>query len=221
MPVYQYQGYRNDGGAATGIIDAENVKVARLKLRKEGVYPTDVVEQGQAPGRSREKTHSRGERSIGRSVTLSVNRPGADDKAVCHAARGRAPIGRSPRRLGGPSREETHQGSPRRYPGTNPRRQGIECRLGDIREGLFSHLCPYGTSRRGQWRAGSDLVSACRVLGKTTRPEEQGHQCDALPPHHARDRVDHPLFSHYLCRPQDYARLRATETSTAHGRPSP
>src|SRR6185437_14763278 len=71
MPVYQYQGYRNDGGAATGIIDAENVKVARLKLRKEGVYPTDVVEQGQAPGRSREKTTGRTERSIGRSATLS------------------------------------------------------------------------------------------------------------------------------------------------------
>ncbi|HEU5407305.1 MAG TPA: type II secretion system inner membrane protein GspF [Nitrospira sp.] len=71
MPVYQYQGYRNDGGAATGIIDAENVKVARLKLRKEGVYPTDVVEQGQAPGRSREKTTGRTERSVGRSATLS------------------------------------------------------------------------------------------------------------------------------------------------------
>ncbi|NGZ08409.1 MAG: type II secretion system protein GspF [Nitrospira sp. LK70] len=72
MPVYQYQGYRSDGGAATGIIDAENVKVARLKLRKEGVYPTDVIEQGQAPGRSRDKTHSRTERSIGRSATLTA-----------------------------------------------------------------------------------------------------------------------------------------------------
>lgn len=71
MPVYQYHGYRNDGGAATGIIDAENVKVARLKLRKEGVYPTDVVEQGHAPSRSQEKTHSRTERSIGRSTTLT------------------------------------------------------------------------------------------------------------------------------------------------------
>ncbi len=71
MPVYQYQGYRNDGGAAAGIIDAENVKVARLKLRKEGVYPTNVVEQGQAPSRSQEKTDSRIERSIGRSATLS------------------------------------------------------------------------------------------------------------------------------------------------------
>ncbi|MDF0666478.1 MAG: type II secretion system inner membrane protein GspF [Nitrospira sp.] len=73
MPVYQYQGYRSDGGAATGIIDAENVKVARLKLRKEGVYPTDVVEQGQAPSRSRDKTHSRTERSLGRSATLTAN----------------------------------------------------------------------------------------------------------------------------------------------------
>lgn len=71
MPVYQYQGYRTDGGAATGIIDAENVKVARLKLRKEGVYPTNVVEQGHAPSRSQENPIGRAERSIGRSATLS------------------------------------------------------------------------------------------------------------------------------------------------------
>ncbi len=71
MPVYQYQGYRNDGGTTTGIIDAENPKVARLKLRKEGVYPTDVVEQGQAPIQSKEQTRGRTERSIGRSATLA------------------------------------------------------------------------------------------------------------------------------------------------------
>ncbi len=70
MPVYQYQGYRNDGGTTTGIIDAENAKVARLKLRKEGVYPTDVVEQGQASTHSQEHTRGRTDRSIGRSVTL-------------------------------------------------------------------------------------------------------------------------------------------------------
>jgi general secretion pathway protein F len=54
MPVYQYRGYRTDGGAATGIVDAENVKVARLKLRKEGVFPTDVVEQGQRGAKPQE-----------------------------------------------------------------------------------------------------------------------------------------------------------------------
>ncbi|MBH0200580.1 MAG: type II secretion system inner membrane protein GspF [Nitrospira sp.] len=56
MPVYQYRGYRNDGGSATGIIDAENAKVARLKLRKDGVFPTDVIEQGAA---ARPQDHSR------------------------------------------------------------------------------------------------------------------------------------------------------------------
>ena len=27
MPVYHYKGYRNDGGAATGIIDAESPRL--------------------------------------------------------------------------------------------------------------------------------------------------------------------------------------------------
>jgi general secretion pathway protein F len=73
MPVYQYQGYRSDGGSATGIIDAENVKVARLKLRKEGVYPTDVVEQGQLSARSHGKTRSDTGRPTRRSSVLSAS----------------------------------------------------------------------------------------------------------------------------------------------------
>ncbi|HEY6086018.1 MAG TPA: type II secretion system inner membrane protein GspF [Nitrospira sp.] len=48
MPVYQYRGYKTDGGTATGIIDAESPKVARLKLRKDGVFPTEMAEQGTA-----------------------------------------------------------------------------------------------------------------------------------------------------------------------------
>jgi general secretion pathway protein F len=73
MPVYQYHGYRNDGGAATGIIDAENVKVARLKLRKDGVFPTDVVEQGQTSVRHPEGSRIRATHTIGRSSTLNSN----------------------------------------------------------------------------------------------------------------------------------------------------
>lgn len=46
MPVYQYRGYKSSGASATGIVDAESPKVARLKLRKEGVFPTDLKEQG-------------------------------------------------------------------------------------------------------------------------------------------------------------------------------
>lgn len=73
MPVYQYRGYRNDGGSAAGIVDAENVKVARLKLRKEGVFPTDVVEQGQPSARQQEGGQTRATHRAGRSATLSAH----------------------------------------------------------------------------------------------------------------------------------------------------
>lgn len=46
MPLYQYKGLKTDGMAASGMIDAESPKSARLKLRKTGVYPTEVIEQG-------------------------------------------------------------------------------------------------------------------------------------------------------------------------------
>ncbi len=72
MPVYQYKGYRNDGGAATGIIDAESPKVARVKLRKVGVFPTDMVEQGLATTTSSTNTSGRTTPGIGRSPALST-----------------------------------------------------------------------------------------------------------------------------------------------------
>jgi len=71
MPVYHYRGYRNDGGAAAGIIDAENAKVARLKLRKDGVFPTDVVEQGQSSARRQDGSRVKTAYQPGRSATLT------------------------------------------------------------------------------------------------------------------------------------------------------
>jgi len=72
MPVYHYKGYRNDGGAATGIIDAESPKVARVKLRKVGVFPTDMVEQGSATAGSTTGSPGRSSAGIGRSPALST-----------------------------------------------------------------------------------------------------------------------------------------------------
>ncbi len=72
MPVYHYKGYRNDGGAATGIIDAESPKVARVKLRKVGVFPTDMVEQGSATAGSTTGIPGRSSAGIGRSPALST-----------------------------------------------------------------------------------------------------------------------------------------------------
>jgi general secretion pathway protein F len=72
MPVYQYKGYRTDGGAAAGIVDAESPKVARLKLRKVGVFPTDMVEQGKTTGGSVGKTTTVSGSLSGRSPALTT-----------------------------------------------------------------------------------------------------------------------------------------------------
>lgn len=48
MPVYQYRGLRSDGGAAAGIVDAESVRGARVKLRQGGIFPTELREQATA-----------------------------------------------------------------------------------------------------------------------------------------------------------------------------
>lgn len=45
MAAFEYKGLDARGGAATGIVDADNAKAARTKLRKQGVFPTEVWEQ--------------------------------------------------------------------------------------------------------------------------------------------------------------------------------
>ena len=45
MPVFEYKGFDAAGAAVTGLVDADTVKTARSKLRKQNVFPTDVKEQ--------------------------------------------------------------------------------------------------------------------------------------------------------------------------------
>jgi len=61
MAVYEYKGLDGRGKATQGIIDAEGAKSARSRLRKQGVFPTEVnrqavsgLEEGQSDGLSRE-----------------------------------------------------------------------------------------------------------------------------------------------------------------------
>jgi general secretion pathway protein F len=42
VAVYQYQGVDKGGRNVAGIIDADNSKIARARLRKQGVYPTTI-----------------------------------------------------------------------------------------------------------------------------------------------------------------------------------
>lgn len=48
MPIFEYQGFREDGKKESGIIDAENPKAARMKLRRDRILPSEIVEDRQA-----------------------------------------------------------------------------------------------------------------------------------------------------------------------------
>ncbi len=49
MPVYEYKALTADGHTVSGIVDADNPKAARGKLRKQGLFPTDILEGKGAP----------------------------------------------------------------------------------------------------------------------------------------------------------------------------
>lgn len=61
MPVYAYKGVTQSGRAAKGFVDAENHRAARAKLRKDGVFLTDLAESsgGRARGDERGAAASR------------------------------------------------------------------------------------------------------------------------------------------------------------------
>jgi general secretion pathway protein F len=44
MSVYEYKGLTPEGRAVSGVIDADSPRLARSKLRKSGIFPTDVLE---------------------------------------------------------------------------------------------------------------------------------------------------------------------------------
>ncbi|MBA2320833.1 MAG: type II secretion system F family protein, partial [Deltaproteobacteria bacterium] len=47
MPVFTYKGLDGAGKAIAGIVDADNAKTARVRLRKQGVFPTDIKAQSE------------------------------------------------------------------------------------------------------------------------------------------------------------------------------
>jgi len=60
MAVYEYKALTADGRQISGIVDAENPKTARAKLRKQGVFPTDVyLGHGTSAGTQRSVNLSR------------------------------------------------------------------------------------------------------------------------------------------------------------------
>ena len=48
MPVFEYEALNGAGKPTRGIIDAESARIARTKLRGQGVYPTEIREEALA-----------------------------------------------------------------------------------------------------------------------------------------------------------------------------
>lgn len=44
MPVFEYRGVTTGNRTTRGMVDAESVRAARLKLRAEGIFPTEIAE---------------------------------------------------------------------------------------------------------------------------------------------------------------------------------
>ncbi len=51
MAVFEYKGITATGKNVSGIVDADNPRIARQKLRSDGIFPTDVIEEKDRKGR--------------------------------------------------------------------------------------------------------------------------------------------------------------------------
>lgn len=69
MPVFAYKGLTENGRAAQGVVDAESARGARARLRRDGIYPTEVVEESAAPAKS-SFSFSRGTRVTSTDLAL-------------------------------------------------------------------------------------------------------------------------------------------------------
>jgi len=45
MPVFAYRGLTASGRTVQGVVDADNAKSARVRLRRDGIFPTEVAEE--------------------------------------------------------------------------------------------------------------------------------------------------------------------------------
>lgn len=59
MPVYAYKGVTDSGRATKGFVDADSDRTARQKLRRDGVYLTELLESAGAATPARQRTRSR------------------------------------------------------------------------------------------------------------------------------------------------------------------
>lgn len=75
MPVFEYKGVGGEGKASKGIVEAENSKAARAKLKARGIFTTDIKEKSMkslSAGGTKKKGGSHGTTVKMKNLTLMI-----------------------------------------------------------------------------------------------------------------------------------------------------
>lgn len=63
MPIFEYKGLKRDGKNVKGVIDAENLRAARAKLKKDNIFVVDIKDKKKAE--SKKKSGPRSTKNVG------------------------------------------------------------------------------------------------------------------------------------------------------------
>ncbi|GIL17804.1 MAG: secretion system protein [Oligoflexia bacterium] len=64
MPIFEYKGLTKDGKSAKGIVDSENLRAARAKLKKDGIFVTDLRDKKKASATAAKKKQGSKTKSV-------------------------------------------------------------------------------------------------------------------------------------------------------------
>ncbi len=53
MPIFEYRGLSKKGENVKGIVDADNIRTAKVKLKKDGVFVTDIKDKKRTPSQKK------------------------------------------------------------------------------------------------------------------------------------------------------------------------
>ncbi len=72
MPIFEYKGLTRDGKNTKGIIDSENIRAARLKLKKDGIFVVSIEDKKKIATKKSSSTKSRGGKVPVNDLSLMV-----------------------------------------------------------------------------------------------------------------------------------------------------
>lgn len=64
MPIFEYRGLNKAGASVRGVVDADNSRNARLKLKKDGIFVTDIKDKKKGPAKKSGTASSFGKKNV-------------------------------------------------------------------------------------------------------------------------------------------------------------